>query len=185
MRLWIHIWPPAFLNLITTLFNIPFPSSRSIPIPPPPEGPCLSLRLILTSLLWAPNTFIMSQSYFSQMIHMLLCFGCCSMISKRRWLLSVALICQPPRQQLAGSHELGRSFQTSWCGGSYLLFLSFILSSPSFPSPAQNINSSIFFFASGQGYCIENSMPCIAPSFVFPWTMVSHTLTIADGWFRG
>lgn len=52
-------------------------------------------QLILTFVVWIPNTFIISQNYYSQMIHAGLCFGgCCSELSKRRWLLSSALICQ-------------------------------------------------------------------------------------------
>lgn len=111
-RLWIHHWPPPFLNLGTTSLRSPSHSSRSVRILPHPRGLCSSLQLTLTSRLWIPNTFIISQSYFSQMIHILLCFGGggCSVLSKRSWLLSLGLICQLPKQLLAGSHEFREKF---------------------------------------------------------------------------
>lgn len=103
---------PPFLNLGTTSLRSPSHSSRSVRILPHPRGLCSSLQLTLTLRLWIPNTFIISQSYFSQMIHILLCFGGggCSVLSKRSWLLSLGLICQLPKQLLAGSHEFREKF---------------------------------------------------------------------------
>lgn len=114
------------------------------------------------------------------MIQTVLCLGSgCPMLSKERWLLSLALMCQVLKQLLS----LGRTFKTDRWGRNFLLFLCLCPSAHSFVVlPRTSIAA---FLTSGQGYCVETPCSCVALAFALPlYSMVSYLFTIANGWIR-